>query len=115
MEQQAHQEIYRVAYESAKAELVDLSEAFEKLRARMGQIERLVAALKPLVFEDQSEAVESPTPETMAEPAVAEPAAPAEKEPETARIGSDPFQHRVSHVLGIGAGIRDVRSYTRQF
>ena len=28
---------------------------------------------------------------------------------------SDPFQRRIDHVLGIGAGIRDVRKYSRQF
>jgi hypothetical protein len=28
---------------------------------------------------------------------------------------ADPFQRRIDHVLGIGAGIRDVRKYSRQF
>lgn len=108
-----HQEIYRVAFESANSELIEIGAEFERLRARMAQVEKLVAALKPLVFEDENEAVEHVAHETTAESAAAESEPQAEKEAEP--VGSDPFQHRINHVLGIGAGIRDVRSYTRQF
>ena len=115
MKQQAHQEIYRVAYESANAELVEIREEFEKLRARMGQVERLVAALKPLVFEEENQAVESTAQQATTEPVEATAETPVEKEAEPVKFTSDPFQHRINHVLGIGAGIRDVRSYTRTF
>jgi len=114
MKQQAHQEIYRVAYESANAELIEINEEFDRLRARMGQIESLVAVLKPLVFEKESEPVVSPAQENTTEPVEAS-AEPLEKDSEPAKFTSDPFQHRVNHILGIGAGIRDVRSYTRTF
>ena len=117
MKTQEHQEIYRVAFQTANSELIEINEAFEKLRIRMEQVERLVAALKPLVYEqDEEEAVETPAEDPTAEHLeVASEASEEEAAPEPVRVGADPFQHRISHVLGIGAGIRDVRSYTRQF
>jgi len=115
MKPEANQEIYRVAFESASTELIEISEAFDKLRARMAQVERVVAALKPLVIDEEKEPVARPAPETTTEPAEAKAETLAEGEAEAAKTGSDPFQRRINHVLGIGAGIRDVRSYTRQF
>jgi hypothetical protein len=115
MKQETHQEIYRVAFESANSELMGISGEFERLRARMTQIEKVVAALKPLVLEEEKEPTERIPEETTSEPTEAKAEAPAENEGEPAKMASDPFQRRVSHVLGIGAGIRDVRSYTRQF
>src|SRR5215831_15451530 len=98
MKQQAHQEIYRVAYESANSELISITEEFERLRGRMRQIEGLVAALKPIVFEGENDAIEAAAQEAAPEPA-AEAETPAENAPEPARTGSDPFQHRINHVL----------------
>jgi len=116
MKIQANQEIYRVAFESASSELIEINEEFDRLRARMEQIERLVAALKPLVFEQENEVQLSPTEDPTAESIEATVAATPDETPaEPAKITYDPFQHRINHVLGIGAGIRDVRSYTRQF
>jgi predicted nucleic acid-binding Zn-ribbon protein len=117
MKPQAHQEIYRIAYESANSELTAINEEFEKLRSRMARIEKLVSALKPLVFEDEDERLETPSELTPAavEAVAAETQNRPDQETEPARTGADPFQHRINHVLGIGAGIRDVRSYTRQF
>jgi predicted nucleic acid-binding Zn-ribbon protein len=117
MKPQAHQEIYRIAYESANSELTAINEEFEKLRIRMGRIEKLVSALKPLIFEDEEESLETPGAEApvAVEAAAAESVDRPEQEAEPKKPGADPFQHRIDHVLGIGAGIRDVRSYTRQF
>jgi hypothetical protein len=117
MKPQAHQEIYRLAHQSASSEMIAINEEFEKLRIRMGRIEKLVAALKPLIFEEESEPLETAV---ATPPAVDVAVAPTETHPEAelepAKPVADPFQqHRINHVLGIGAGIRDVRSYTRQF
>jgi hypothetical protein len=113
MTTQAQDDIYRVAFEAANSELIEISEQFDKLRARMEQVERLVTALKPLVIEDESGAENQTT--TSPEPVLAGSEAQKESPAEPANIASDPFQRRVSNMLGIGGGIRDVRSYTRQF
>ncbi len=42
-------DIYRAAYEEAKAELKDVFEKFEQLKQRKAQIEGVVEVLKPLV------------------------------------------------------------------
>jgi hypothetical protein len=115
MKQERHGEIYREAFESASSELKEISAAFEQLRTRKDQIEKLVSVLGPLV--NLTERADSAIPEaqtvTSAEPA----SKPAQSNPEVAsdRVVADPFQRRIDHVLGIGAGIRDVRKYTRQF
>ena len=108
-------EIYRVAFEAAKTELTEINAEFEKLRVRKEQVERLVAVLKALFGEDQNAEATSQlvTPEAEGTQSVAAQAAEANDEPQP--VPSDPFQRRIDHVLGIGAGIRDVRKYTRQF
>ncbi len=115
MKQERHGEIYREAFESASSELKEISAAFEQLRIRKDQIEKLVTVLGPLV--DLKEGTASAVPEAQSG-ASAEPASkPAQSNPEVTgdRIVADPFQRRIDHVLGIGAGIRDVRKYIRQF
>ena len=108
-------EIYRVAFESAKSELTEFSEEFERLRIRKEHIEKLVAILKPLLGEGEAAAdqgsAEDSTHRKM------ESAGETANEPRSAPEGlvADPFQRRIDHVLGIGAGIRDVRKYSRQF
>jgi len=125
----AHDDVYRVAYETANTELGEIVERFEQLRTRKDQIERLVAALKPVVDEDAAvaaaEAHEEEVVEEVHEDVHEEEAQPiavaqtaessfnSADEPQEMR--ADPFQRRIDHVLGIGAGIRDVRKYSRQF
>jgi hypothetical protein len=113
MKLEGSREIYRVAFEAAKTELTEINAEFEKLRARKEQVERLVTVLKALFGEDQNTATTSQdvTPE-MTQSVVAQ---VAETTVEPQPVPSDPFQRRIDHVLGIGAGIRDVRKYTRQF
>ncbi|WP_109488428.1 hypothetical protein [Occallatibacter savannae] len=111
-----HGEIYRVAFDAAQAELAEITAEFERLRVRKGHVEQLILVLKPILGE-----IEAPAPA----PVKDEPMGRAEATPsreaaseEAAQplgVGADPFQRRVEHVLGIGAGIRDVRQYTRQF
>ena len=114
MKAEQHQEIYRVAYEAATSELTGISEEFERLRLRKEQVERLLGALKPLAFAEEERVPFTVTSEDpTAEPAGT--AKPSDTAPEPVKAGADPFQRRIDHVLGIGAGIRDVRSFTRQF
>ncbi len=115
MKPEGHQEIYRVAHDAATAELVEITAEFDRLLARKELVERLILVLKPVIGEGETVpaviAKEPPAPEsteTAAEPAKEENAKPL-------GVSADPFQRRMDHVLGIGAGIRDVRQYTRQF
>jgi hypothetical protein len=107
-------EIYRVAHDAAGAELIEISAEFERLRVRKEQIERLILALRPLVGEEETATATSTD---NAAPDKSEPKSEAAKEetPQPLGVSADPFQRRIDHVLGIGAGIRDVRQYTRQF
>ncbi len=43
------QEVYRVAYDEAHAELTEILGKFEQLRTRKDKIEKVVEALKPLL------------------------------------------------------------------
>jgi hypothetical protein len=113
MKLEGSREIYRVAFEAAKTELTEINAEFEKLRVRKEQVERLVTVLKALFGEepDAAPASQALTPEVTQ--TIAPQATEANAEPQP--VPSDPFQRRIDHVLGIGAGIRDVRKYTRQF
>ena len=108
-------EIYRVAFESAKSEVIEISAEFEKLRTRKEMIEKLVAVLKPIIGEGESVADQEPAEDPARRPAepLGEVSTEARGEPQG--MIADPFQRRIDHVLGIGAGIRDVRKYSRQF
>ena len=120
MNPEEHEEIYRVAFESASSELTEIQAAVERLRSRKDHIEKLVAVLKPLVIEEemasqdltavsQSQEQQAPAAENSGEQN------PGEGNAVPQAITADPFQRRIDHVLGIGAGIRDVRKYSRQF
>jgi hypothetical protein len=117
MKSQVHGEIYRVAFEAAQAELAEITAEFERLRVRKEHVERLVMVLKPIVGEVETPspaAAKEEPPEQSGETATAT-EAPSEESAQPLGVGADPFQRRIDHVLGIGAGIRDVRQYTRQF
>jgi hypothetical protein len=107
-------EVYRVAFESAKSELMEISAEFEKLRLRKEHMEKLVAVLTPLLGEELA-AVPGSQEDSIVRPAesAGEPSSAPHGGPEG--LVADPFQRRIDHVLGIGAGIRDVRKYSRQF
>ena len=49
MKPEVNDNVYRVAFESAKTELGEISATFEQLRLRKERIEKLVSVLKPLV------------------------------------------------------------------
>src|SRR6266568_5131987 len=114
MKQEGNVDVYRAAFESANSELTEILEDFEKLRARKEQVEKLVTVLKPLI-DGGEQVVTSDSTETDAPPPEGQTvdARQASSEEKVER-GADPFQRRIDHVLGIGAGIRDVRKYSRQ-
>jgi hypothetical protein len=114
MKQDEHVDVYRAAFESASSELAEILGEFERLLSRKDQVEKLVKVLKPLVSVDEQVAVAESNPDTITPEGQAAETPMASSE-ETMERGPDPFQRRIDHVLGIGAGIRDVRKYSRQF
>jgi hypothetical protein len=117
MKTESHNEIYRVAHDAAASELTEITEEFERLRLRKDQVERLISALRPVIGEDQQQTSAPEAAGTQPAPQLVEtkPESVPETKEQTGAMIADPFQRRVDHVLGIGAGIRDVRQYTRQF
>lgn len=114
MKPEVNVDVYRVALESAKKELDEISESYEKLRVRKEGIEKLVLALRPIVDPEQASASSSEAKDLALEP-VPQATDTQLGAAEPQELLADPFQRRIDHVLGIGAGIRDVRNYTRQF
>lgn len=113
MKQEVHEDAYRAAFDFANSELREILENFDQLRARKESIEKLVAALRPIVEVEESTdtklqaAVQDPVPNST------ESSLDSTEEPDGPM--SDPFQRRIDHVLGIGAGRRDVRKFMRRF
>ena len=115
MKQEEQAEVYRVAFETAHVELKEIADSLERLRARKDHIEKLVEILGPLVeLEEKPKSAPAETEAGTAEVTAGQPAQNRPGTPPAPEI-TDPFQRRIEHVLGIGAGIRDVRKYTRQF
>jgi hypothetical protein len=98
------QDVYRVAYDEANAELNEILGRFEQLKLRKDRIEKVVEVLKPLVgIEAQVAAEESaaqPESEPAYQPQAAEPVA---------------VQRRAEGTFGIGSVAKDVREYSRLF
>jgi hypothetical protein len=115
MKSEGHQEIYRLALESAKSEFTEITAAVEKLRARKEQLERLLIVLKPILGEEEQASSDVPPTSQSFEQREQAPEKPDEESSQPEPFTADPFQRRIDHVLGIGAGIRDVRKYSRQF
>lgn len=100
------QDVYRVAYDEANAELNEIMGRFEQLKLRKDRIEKVVEVLKPLVgIEAQAAAEES--------------AAQPESEPifptQAAEPVAVPQQRRGEGAFGIGSVAKDVREYSRLF
>lgn len=115
MKAEAHLEIYRVAFETASSELTEIAAEVERLQIRKEQIERLITVLKPLVDEEQDVSAQASEEGPQQSEEVMETAGEGSLLHEHEPFTADPFQRRIDHVLGIGAGIRDVRKYSRQF
>jgi hypothetical protein len=115
MKLEGHEETYRVAFEAANSDLKQISASLEQLRIRKDHLEKLVAVLGPMVDREEKAAKSASGSEATTEQEVVAQAVQSKPEEAGDRLVADPFQRRIDHVLGIGAGIRDVRKYTRQF
>jgi hypothetical protein len=125
-------ESYRVAYEQAAVELTEIAESYDQLRRRKETLERLVAALKPLL--EMNGPAHIAVPEKVADPIpaqtqeselLAEPAPVASEEsaeqpaysflevpaplPELPPGPSDPFQRRVFRFRGVSGEHRGMQ------
>ena len=113
------QEVYRVAYDEASAELSEIVSKFEQLRLRKDRMEKVVEALKPLVaMEAPAFSSERPSPEPEAQPhAAPEPVhvspnpIPYPVQP-SAPQGNDPFGRRE---MSSSSAAKDVSEYSRLF
>lgn len=122
------QEVYRVAYDEASAELSEILGRFEQLRLRKDRVEKVVEALKPLVMAAQAETA------AMAERV----SAPAERQPvavetQAARVPAEPVQSSAPSTIpypvhqptgdpfgrrepvSAGSAAKDVSEYSRLF
>ena len=119
------QEVYRVAYDEASAELSEILGTFEQLRLRKDRVEKVVEALKPLVqaaaeaavaeraaaaVEKQSAPVEVPAGRGPAEPMQS--SAPSPIPYPVQQPTGDPFGRREPVSAG---SAKDVSEYSRLF
>lgn len=110
------QDVFRVAYEEASSELLDITVRFEQLKQRKIKLEGVVAAMATLVGRQ----IPQPPSPTAREVVEAKPEAPQQAElsqsdsinytfnqvpvplPELEETGGDPFQRRVKNALRFG-------------
>lgn len=100
------QDVYKVAYDEAHVELVDISKRFEELRQRKESLESVVAALAPMLgvalpapaAAAPSEAV-APAPQEVQDPASYSFNQVSVPVPESEESITDPFQRRVRNAL----------------
>jgi hypothetical protein len=121
------QEVYRVAFDEASAELSEILAKFEQLRLRKDRVEKVVEALKPLVASEaqatSTERVAAPAERQSAEKdgpghSVSEPSQPTTPSPIPYPIqqpASDPFSRRIETAVGQGGSAKDVSEYSRLF
>lgn len=114
------QDVYRVAFDQANAELSEILGKFEQLRARKDRIEKVVDVLKPLVgSEMQSTSAETLTgfaqPEEPAQPVYETPQRVAAPEPVHEHEPASAPMRRTDSAFAGGAPTRDVREYSRLF
>lgn len=121
------QEVYRVAFDEASAELSEILGKFELLRVRKDRIEKVVEALKPLIASSEttasvmertsvSQAIEasSHAPHPPAEAAQPTPA-PIPYPVQPSNQSSDPFARRLESAVGQSSAAKDVSEYSRLF
>ncbi|HTB95949.1 MAG TPA: hypothetical protein VK716_03005 [Terracidiphilus sp.] len=110
------QDVFRVAYEEAQSELLDITVQFEQLKVRKKRLEVAISVMAPL-FGDEAKTSKPSGPELVetiiAEPEPAELAASREPVnytfnevpvplPDIEETGGDPFKRRVRNALRFG-------------
>lgn len=111
------QEVYRVAYDEANAELSEILGKFEQLRLRKDRVEKVVEALKPLVASEVSNLAaeqkrESVELHTASEQAQSTPSPIPYPVQQPSMAPSDPFARRES---SSSSSSKDVSEYSRLF
>jgi hypothetical protein len=121
------QEVYRVAFDEARAELNEILGKFEQLRLRKDRIEQLVEALKPLATgydipvspastsADRAASSEQAVPVPVPEPVAAAASPIPYPVKQAIEPANDPFSRRADNTVGVGAGSSDVKEYSRLF
>jgi|HubBroStandDraft_2_1064218.scaffolds.fasta_scaffold07949_2 hypothetical protein len=111
------QEVYRVAYDEANAELSEILGRFEQLRLRKDRVEKVVEALKPLIANEAvslaaEQKKESAELHTASEPAQSTPSPIPYPVQQPSMAPSDPFARRESVSANSS---KDVSEYSRLF
>ena len=121
------QEVYRVAYDEASAELSEILAKFEQLRLRKDRIEKVVEALKPLIssVDLTTSSAEKSSAQVERQPIAGEqpghaavPSTPTPMPYPVQQAGeetSDPFARRAETGVGVSSAAKDVREYSRLF
>jgi hypothetical protein len=123
-EPKMRQEVYRVAFDEARAELSEILGKFEQLRLRKDRIEKVVEALKPLINSNESQISSAPAER---QPAKSEQSIVPTAEPVQATASpipypvqqavapsNDPFARR-ENGSGLSAVAADLKEYSRLF
>jgi hypothetical protein len=116
------QEVYRVAYDEAHAELTEILGKFEQLRVRKDKIEKVVEALKPLLspgdLHGDRGAIAAERKAAAAEASIAFPT------PDPVPVASSPIPYPVQQAIEpandpfsrrADSAARDVQEYSRLF
>ena len=115
------QDVFRVAYDEAQSELLDITVQFEQLKARKARLEGAIAALAPMCGAETSKTPKGPGPEIVeppkeedlqAESGSSEPVTFTFDQvpvplPEVDETGGDPFQRRIGKKPRFGILSRD--------
>lgn len=103
------QDVYRVAYDEAAAELTDIRGKFEQLLMRKSRLEGVIAVLGPLLGASGSTNPGAPStePARAASSNAAEPGAYSFNQvpnplPDLDETGGDPFKRRIRNALRAG-------------
>ena len=115
------QDVFRVAYDEAQSELLDITVQFEQLKSRKGRLEMAIAALAPICGAESPKAPKGSGPEIV-EPIVenSQQAGSGPNDPvtftfdqvpvplpEVEETGGDPFQRRIGKKPRFGILSRD--------
>lgn len=111
------QDVYGVAYQEARSELLDIATRYEQLRQRKEHLEGVVGALGPLLGLKTAAAPRADESPRTVEKGI-EVAQPAEEvaysfekisatTPDSADAANDPFQRRIRNALKFGSVTRD--------
>ncbi|HZB89150.1 MAG TPA: hypothetical protein VE291_10860 [Terracidiphilus sp.] len=107
------QDVYGVAYQEAKSELLDITCRFEELRQRKDRLEGVIAALSPMLgekavapirLEVAASAAPAPQSHTQAPAQTFNEVSTPENDPDDAI--TDPFERRVRNALKFGGSRR---------